>query len=340
MKIYVTRSLIQICLLGAILFPAVLQAQFTFTTNTDNSLNLASFTGSDKQVVIPDMTNGLPVTSIGNYAFWLNTDLTAVTIGTNVTSIGADAFDHCTHLTSVTIPDNVTSIGGGAFIYCTSLGGVVIPNSVTNIGNGAFSSCASLTNAIIPNRVGIVSSATFSYCYSLAGITIPDSVTNVQNGAFYACTNLANVTIPKSVVGIEQGAFAYCHSLKGVYFQGNAPSPDYSVFSDDVDVTVFYLPDTTGWGMSFDGRPTVLWNPQAQTGDSSFGVQNNQFGFNITGSSNLVVVVEAATNMASSNWISVGTNTLNAFVGTNGTSYFSDPQWTNNPGRFYRFRSP
>jgi hypothetical protein len=29
------------------------------------------------------------------------------------------------------------------------------------------------------------------------------------------------------------------------------------------------------------------------------------------------------------------TNTL-----VNGTNYFSDPQWTNYPGRFYRLRSP
>jgi hypothetical protein len=36
----------------------------------------------------------------------------------------------------------------------------------------------------------------------------------------------------------------------------------------------------------------------------------------------------------------LSTNTLNTFVGTNGTSYFSDPQWTNYPGRFYRLRSP
>jgi BspA type Leucine rich repeat region (6 copies) len=95
-------------MLGVVLLisPAALQAQFTFTTNTDSSLNLASFTGSDKHVVIPDMTNGLPVTSIGNHAFSFSANLTTVTIGTNVTNIGADAFEDCTHLISVTIPDN------------------------------------------------------------------------------------------------------------------------------------------------------------------------------------------------------------------------------------------
>jgi hypothetical protein len=114
------------------------------------------------------------------------------------------------------------------------------------------------------------------------------------------------------------------------------------VFNGDNNTTVYYLPGTTGWQnfALLTGRPTVLWNPQAQTSDACFGVRTNQFGFNITGSSNLVIVVEACTDLANPTWSPVGTNTLNTFIGTNGSSYFSDSQWTNYPGRFYRFRSP
>jgi hypothetical protein len=79
----------------------------------------------------------------------------------------------------------------------------------------------------------------------------------------------------------------------------------------------------------------VLWNPQAQTSGASFGVRTNRFGFTITGTSGLVIVVEACTNFANPIWFPVGTNTL-----TNGWFYFSDPRWTNYPGRFYRLRSP
>ncbi len=72
-----------------------------------------------------------------------------------------------------------------------------------------------------------------------------------------------------------------------------------------------------------------------QTGDASFGVQTNQFGFNIIGTNNLVVVVEACTNLANPIWSPVQTNIL-----TGVSSYFSDPQWTNYPARFYRLRWP
>jgi hypothetical protein len=88
-------------------------------------------------------------------------------------------------------------------------------------------------------------------------------------------------------------------------------------------------------GLTFAGLPAVLWNPQVQTSGTSFGVRTNRFGFNITGSSNLIIVVEACTNLANQIWFPVGTNTL-----TGGSSYFSDPQWTNNARRFYRLRSP
>jgi hypothetical protein len=58
-------------------------------------------------------------------------------------------------------------------------------------------------------------------------------------------------------------------------------------------------------------------------------VQPGGFGFTISWATNASVVVEAATNLANPVWIPVSTNTL-----TGGTNYFSDPQWTNYPGRF------
>jgi trimeric autotransporter adhesin len=80
--------------------------------------------------------------------------------------------------------------------------------------------------------------------------------------------------------------------------------------------------------------PAMSWNPQMQTSDASFGVRTNQFGFTITGNNGLIVVVEASTNLANPIWVPLQTNTL-----TGGSSYFSDPLWTNHPARFYRLRS-
>jgi hypothetical protein len=83
------------------------------------------------------------------------------------------------------------------------------------------------------------------------------------------------------------------------------------------------------------GVATVLWNPLIQTAGAKFGVQSNQFGFNITGTNNFKVVVETCTNLANPVWTPLQTVTL-----TNGSVYFSDPQWTNYPTRYYGLGLP
>lgn len=70
-------------------------------------------------LVIPDMIEYLPVTRIGDEAFY-----------------------GCAALTSIAIPDSVTHIGDAAFRGCTGLSSVTIPNSVTSFGYWtAFSGC-------------------------------------------------------------------------------------------------------------------------------------------------------------------------------------------------------
>jgi hypothetical protein len=205
----------------------------------------------------------------------------------------------------------VVSIGDGAFFGCTSLTSVTLPNSVTNIGSTAFASCSALTSVTLPNRL-----------------------THIGSYAFIYCNHLPSLTIPSSVTGIGDWALAYCTSLARVYFQGNAPSLGSSVFSGTNTPTIYYMPGTTNWASTFGDQPATVWRVQP-TADASFGVRTNQFGFNITWGSNVVVVVEACTNLVHGVWSPVSTNTLIA-----GSSYFSDPNWTNYTRRFYRLRSP
>jgi hypothetical protein len=291
--------------------PAAVQAapapppDYTYSDNGDGTITITGYTGAGGDVTIPDTIVGWLVTGIGSAAFSGNTSLTSVTIGTNVTSIGDYAFNSCTNLTGVTILDSVTNIGQYAFAFCSSLVSVTLPNNIESIAWYMFD----------------------------------------------GCSNLPSITIPGSVASVGLGAFQDCPNLKGVYFKGDIPGffgdlyyfppcgclrYSYEVFlGATTNVTLYFLPGTSGWGSTASGRPTVLWNPQPQTSDTSFGVRTNQFGFNIAGTSNLVIVVEACADLANPDWSPVQTNIL-----TGGSSYFSDPQWTNSPGRFYRLRSP
>src|SRR5665213_2002474 len=318
------------------------------------------------------------VTSIGYGAFaW--TGLTSVTIGNSVTSIGDSAFSNCSNLTNAIIGNSVTSIGDGAFGICSNLTGVTFPDSVTIIGYDAFFGCSSLTNVTIGDSLASIGNGAFAGCFKLTEITvdtnnpvyssvngvlfdksqttlvaypgglggsytIPDSVTSIGDTAFWECSSLTNVTIGNGVTHIGDAAFEDCESLISVYFKGNAPTADeaisYGSLFDSDDATAYYLPGTTGWDYfsANTGIPAVLWflpNPLILNSSPGFGVQTNRFGFIISWATNTPVVVEACANLFHPAWIPVGTNTL-----TGGSSYFSDPQWTNHPARFYRLRAP
>jgi len=317
---------------------------------------------------------GTNVTSIGDDAFGACSSMTTVTIPASVTNIGYMAFSYCGSLTNVFIGTNVTIIGANAFIYCSSLTSVRIPASVTNIGDSAFAECTSLTNitvdplnAYYKSFEGVLfnkqKTKLIQVPSGVAGnYTVPDGVTNISYGAFDGCSNLTHVTVGTSVASIGAWEFASCYNLQSVFFKGNAPvitnyfsgglggpgqplnpMPIRRVIVPPIIIgfpypfyppIVYYLSGSQGWTNSFLGMTAVPWNFQVQMGGGGLGVRTNRFGFDITGSSNVTIVVEACTNLAKPDWRSVQTNVL-----YDGVAHFGDAQWTNYPGRYYRFRT-
>ena len=103
---------------------------------------------------------------------------------------------------------------------------------------------------------------------------------------------------------------------------------------------------TASSGSPIDVDWVRVWQPVTMTG---IGGQTNGFGFYI-GDYHTNSVVEACTNLANPLWQPLETNSINSFM-TNSNPltrnplganpiYFSDSQWTNYPGRFYRLYWP
>jgi len=147
--------------------------------------------------------------------------------------------------------------------------------------------------------------------------------------------------VGKGLTYLGYAAFVYCPNLVSVFFHGNAPTPGQGWFGQSGPLltndpaTVYYLPGTTGWDSTFDGRPTKLWNPQVQ--DLSFRSSPDQgrFGFTVDGTADIPLLIEASTNPLAATWSPLQTCTL-----TNGLLNFTDPGPANHPMRFYRIRSP
>src|ERR1017187_9319459 len=198
---------------------AVVQAQFTFTTN-NGAITITGYTGPGGVVTIPSTINFLPVTSIGGWAFY------------------------STSVTNILIPDNVTNIGDGAFFDCESLTNVTIGNSVANISDWTFAFCPSLTSVCCRGNApslggGNVFYGTLATIYYLSGATnwgpmfdghpavvwnppVPFTYTTNSDGITLTITGYTgsdgSVTIPSSinflpVTCIGNLAFFYLTSL-------------------------------------------------------------------------------------------------------------------------------
>ena len=245
-------------------YNAVSYADFSSTASERPfyNLNISTINIGDEVERIPayfaygltnlnNLTIGISVTSIGNYAFqgctaldvlnfnavscadfsstassrpFYNLNISTINIGDEVERIPAYFAYGLTNLKTVTIGSSVTAIRGSAFYGCSGLTNVTIPNSVTSIGNYAFYGCSGLTNVTIPNSVTSIGESTFYGCSGLATVTIPNSVTSIGYSAFRGCSGLNSVTIGNSVTSIDYYAFYGCSGLNSVTIPNSVTS--------------------------------------------------------------------------------------------------------------------
>ena len=163
-------------------------------------------------------------------------------IGAFLIMLALPATVHAQDFTYESNKDGTLTITG----YRGSKGPVTIPSKISGLA-----------------VTGIENSA-FRYS-SLTSVTIPDGVASIGQKAFAFCTRLTRVAMPSSITNIGNLAFAHCTRLAEVRFKGDAPGLGSDVFKLDDKATIYCLPNTTGWGKEFDGRPTAVWSQQATT---------------------------------------------------------------------------
>jgi len=197
--------------------------------------------------------------------------------------------------------------------------------------NVSFTGSLSITNTLGGYPVASIGGSAFEDCAGLESVIVPSGVTNIANWAFCSCIRLVSVRFGTNVTAIGTSAFYKCDRLAGVLFEGDAPARcTASVFTSDM-VTIYRLPNTAGWGATLAGHPVVCWNPQIRS-DSGLGFVSGRFGFNVSGTTNIPVVIQVANDLSSGVWTPLLTNRLSS----SGVLAFRDPAPTKLPARFYR----
>lgn len=143
---------------------------FTLLQNRKKGITITGYKGTEKDVVIPETIGGLPVTVIGNKAFFRK-ELVSVIIPQSVHTIEPMAFAEnylesveisgCVSiayeafagnlLSRVVLSEQLASIGPRVF-YNNKLSSINLPGTLTNIGKDAFAKNPLVTITAAQNR--------------------------------------------------------------------------------------------------------------------------------------------------------------------------------------------
>ena len=184
-----------------------------------NSLNHAPWYSRSVYRVVMTGT----ITSVGDYAFSGQSDLTELTFCSYIDSIGEGAFAYCFGLTSVTLPDRLTKIKAEAFYANTKLTNITIPSKVSSIASSAFKECQSITKFMV--------ASTNQYYVAEDGVLYDKKKTTLLNFPMADEKNRASYSVPVGVTTISEYAFQNSAKLQSIELPRTVKSLEYASLS-------------------------------------------------------------------------------------------------------------
>jgi hypothetical protein len=209
---------------------------------SDGSLIITSYKGTEKDVIIPDKIGKSAVTAIDNAAFDPTASrltpiqiqtrkdicsvvfpdtitkippmlfagheaLESVQLGAKTESIGRGAFYGCKALEEIVLPDGIHTLGNEAFRGCRALKTINVPKSLTSLSKGAFAA-SGLEEFVVPDHIAEIGGWLFAECADLKKLTLPKHITEIPDELAYRCGSLRDFTVPEGVTVIRERAFA------------------------------------------------------------------------------------------------------------------------------------
>lgn len=241
---------------------------FSFLAQKDGSLGISSYTGTEKNVVIPSSVGKKQVSVICGEAFFGRNDLERIVIPEGVLDIGTRAFSGCNNLSSLVLPTSITTIGNNVFDGCTTLADsdgfiisqgvlysyigtdtdIIVPTNVKEIYNRAFSAMRrsnglGITRVVLPQGLEKIGPYAFAGCTDLTEINLPSTINRIGEQAFSGCVGLVELTIPYGVNELEPEVFKGCKNLKSVSIPQSITKIRLGAFKGCKSLINIFLPE-------------------------------------------------------------------------------------------------
>ena len=216
---------------------------YEYVINSNNSVEIVKYLGSDTEVEIPGTIEGKLVQVLRFNSFAYNNTITSVSMPDSIIILKTHTFCGSKNLKNVKLSKNLKTIEQGAF-WKTGIETIDLPAGLEHIGEEAFRDCDKLRSVVVPGSVKTIEKKAFQANTNLTSVTIEHGVTNIEDSAFFY-TGYENIEIPATVKYIGAAALG-SNNLKTVKFFGDAPEMKW--FSGLTENTiVYYKKNASGW---------------------------------------------------------------------------------------------
>lgn len=199
------------------------------------------------------------VTTLGNYALYNNTALTAVKFP-NLTNTGQNAFYGCTgiqHITAQFFP-NLATIANNAFYNCTGLVDAIFP-AVTSVQSGAFYGCSNLEKIDFTGTSPVaITSGAFSNCAKLDALFLRSTTMSTLS---------ASGVLAGTKIALGEGAVYVPTALVDTYKANNYWKDYFIADINDYPVTDFSTIQDS-WTEIFANEANGTYSTKYKIGDT------------------------------------------------------------------------
>lgn len=185
---------------------------------------------------ISEVTLPTNVATVGNYAFYGCSQLTAVHFSIGLQTIGEWSFSS-TKVAELILPEGLISVGYGAFRFNYSMKYIEMPSSLQTYPNEMASSCG-LESILMKPGVKKTGYSVFWGNYNLKEIVLPEGLEELGIYAFDWCQSVTNIVLSSTFKKAYGNTFANDPKLKHVAIPEGTPRLSGG--------SMFYLATTLG----------------------------------------------------------------------------------------------